>query len=396
VLTLTKESVELGKRLARARERAGFTQDEVATLVGQVRPVVSTWESGTRRPNAQQLDKLAAIFRVQVIELLGGKERPRPEFAQLVFRDAGDRLDARGKLEIQTFLAFLDRYGDFLDSLEEAPGLLRSPFSLSEGFSAKEDVRRKAEDARAFFRLGSGPVGDLTALADQAGITVYLAPLGGDLSVTVSGAFLPHDRVGFAILVNTETTPGRRQFTLAHELGHALFHGDRLYVDYPGRREAAERFANAFAAEFLVPSASLRSAVEAMGIAKVRHPEVVVQLQRFFGVSYAMMLVRLNAAHLVQEDDLERLREVQPVHLAERLGYSVDPEEWAQDPTRAGLSRFPRRFLRLLRDALNQDRMTISGAASMTGLAEEEIEDFLSPSASPDQHDGDFEYLRSA
>src|SRR6266487_4029012 len=83
---------------------------------------------------------------------------------------------------------------------------------------------------------------------------IYLAPLGGDLRGTVSGAFLPHDEVGFSILVNAQTTPGRRQFTLAHELAHALFHGRRPYVGWLGRPEAVERFADQFAAEFLVPT----------------------------------------------------------------------------------------------------------------------------------------------
>lgn len=393
---MTPEAAALGRRLAKARDGAGFTQEEVAVLLGVHRPVVAAWEGGTRRPNAHQLDQLSAIYRVRVDELLGQADRARPEFARLMFRDAGDRLDPRGKAEIQAFLTFLDDYGDFLESLGEPPGLGEPPFSVREGFGSKEDLRRKASEARAFFRLGLGPVGDLTALADRVGITVYLAPLGGDLDTTVSGAFLPHDRVGFAILVNTETTPGRRQFTLAHELGHALFHGDRLYVDYPGRREVAERFANAFASEFLVPTQSLRAAVEAMGVPKVRHPEVVVHLQRFFGVSYSMMLVRLRGAGLLDEDELPHLRAVQPVHLAGALGYSVDPEEWAQDPSRAGLSRFPRRFLRLLRRALQEDRMTLSGAASMTGLAQEEIEEFLAPRPSPEGQDGDFEFLSAA
>ena len=256
------------------------------------------WESGDRAPNSHQLTKLSAIYRVPLDELLGVDERPRVEFEQLLFRDAGARLDARGKAEIQNYLSFLDDYAALLEAFGEAPGIHEAPFRVVPGFTSKEDIRRKASDARVLFGLGSGPVGDLIALADHIGITVYLAPLGHDLKTTVSGAFVPHAGAGFSILVNAETTPGRRQFTFAHELGHALFHGDTLYVDYFGRREAAERFANAFAAEFLVPASSLRSTVEAWGMASVQDPETVVHLQRYFGVSFAMMLVRLQAAGL--------------------------------------------------------------------------------------------------
>jgi transcriptional regulator with XRE-family HTH domain len=387
----------LGPRLLAARERAGFSQDDVAVLLGQPRPVVSNWEHGTRRPNSAQLTKLAAIYRVPLDELIGrAPERPRPNFERLLFRDAGPRLDPPGKLEIQQFLAFLDGYGDFLDAMGAAPGMMESPLSLREGFLSKDDIRRKAEEARRFFRLGEGPVGDLWTLADLWGVTVYLAPLGTDLRGTVSGAFLPHDRVGFSILVNAQTTPGRRQFTLAHELAHALFHGDHVYVGYLGRRQQAERFANEFAAEFLVPVQSLRSVVETLGLVKVEDPELIIYLQRLFKVSYAMMLVRLQAANLASAAAVARLQEVQPVHLAQRLGYSVEADEWGQDPDRWGLGRFPPRFLRLLRHALADGRITISGAASITGVAGEDVEDFLAERPISAEEHEEFQYLRES
>lgn len=392
---ISDDDVALGGRLAETRERAGFSQDEVATLVDQPRPIVSFWESGKRRPNAHQLWKLAAIYRVPIDELLGtAAPRPRVDFERLLYRDAGKLIDfPSGRYEIQRFLAFLDGYGEMLEALGEPPGMIKSPLSVRDGLLSKEDIRRKAEDARNLFRLGTGPVGDLSALADLFGITVYLAPLGKDLKTTVSGAFLPHHRAGFSILVNAETTPGRRQFTLAHEIAHALFHGDRIYVGYFGRKEATERFANAFAAEFLVPIQSLRSAAESLGLTRVRDAEVIIHLQRLFKVSYAMMLVRLGVANLVSKADQQSLRRIRPVHLAEELGYPTATDEWFQDPDRWGLARFPRRFLRLLRRSLDEGRITLSGAAEMTGLAQEDIESFLDQEPPPEIEDEEFDYL---
>ena len=389
---MTGDDTALAARLRMIRERLGFSQDDVASLTGQPRPVVSNWESGVRRPNSHQLDKLAKIYRTSLDELLGGRSEPKPDFQSLMFRDAGDRLDAKGRFEIQRFLAFLDAYGDLLEALDEPPGLSHSPFALHEGFMSKDDGRRRAEDARAYFRLGSGPITSLDSVADVAGITVYRAPLGSDLLGTVSGAFLPHDRVGFSILINGETTPGRQQFTLAHEIAHALFHGDRLYVNFFGRRERAERFANTFAGEFLVPTHHLRATVEALGTSKLSDPETVVHLQRYYRVSYDMMLVRLSQANLILPDDIPRLRQIRPVNLAARMGYSTEPDEWAQDPEGWGLTRFPPRLLRLLRRAYIEGKITIGGAAAMTGLAAEDIEELLTDQ--PDREGEDeFEYL---
>lgn len=389
---MTDDGTALAARLRTIREGLGFSQDDVASLTGQPRPVVSNWETGARRPNSHQLDKLAKIYRTSLDELLGGRSQPKPDFQSLMFRDAGDRLDAKGRFEIQRFLAFLDAYGDLLEALDEPPGLSHSPFALHEGFMSKDDGRRRAEDARAYFRLGPGPITSLDSVADVAGITVYRAPLGSDLLGTVSGAFLPHDRVGFSILINGETTPGRQQFTLAHEIAHALFHGDRLYVNFFGRRERAERFANTFAGEFLVPTHHLRATVEALGASKLTDPETVVHLQRYYRVSYDMMLVRLSQANLILPDDIPRLREIRPVNLAARMGYFTEPDEWAQDPEGWGLTRFPPRLHRLLRRAYGEGKITIGGAAAMTGLAAEDIEELLTDQ--PDREGEDeFEYL---
>jgi Zn-dependent peptidase ImmA (M78 family)/transcriptional regulator with XRE-family HTH domain len=395
MLLMARYGTEFGPRLAKAREQAGLTQEEVALLVGQPRPVVSNWEKGIREPNAQQLTKLSAIYRRSLDELLGKMSDEHPQFEQLFFRAGGDRLDEAAKYQIQRFLGFLDDYGEFLEILKEPAGLTDPPLALREGRVTRDDVRRKAEEARTYFRLGDGPVGDLAAVADLNGITVYVAPLGNDLTTTVSGASFIHPRVGFSILVNGQTTPGRRQFTLAHEFGHALFHRSPVEISFPGRKEADERFADTFASEFLVPTYSLQATVESMGLSRVDDPETVVHLQRYFSVSYTMILNRLRASSLISDDDQKRFREIRPVRLAERLGYLTDVEEWEQDPDRSGLDRFPRRFLRLLRRASADRKITVGGAASMTGLAEEDIEELLRDTPFPGLQEDEYDEFDS-
>jgi hypothetical protein len=133
-----------------------------------------------------------------------------------------------------------------------------------------------------------------------------------------------------------------------------------------------------------------------LGLVKVQDAEVVISLQRLFRVSYAMMLVRLQAANLASRADVERLRKVQPVHLVERLGYQIESDEWGQDPDRWGLGRFPPRFLRLLCHALISSKLTVGGAASMTGLAQEDIEEFLAERPTSPEEQEEFQYLRES
>jgi len=188
------------------------------------------------------------------------------------------------------------------------------------------------------------------------------------------------------IAVNVETTPGRQLFTVAHELAHALFHSaDESYlVSYWRRKDEKERFADIWAGEFLVPLEGLRRAAEQLGVKAVHHAEEVVHLQRHFGVSYGMTLLRLRQAGLLDERRYEELKKASPVALAVRLGYAVDPEEWGQDPVRWRLERFPRRFVRLLARALREERMSPPSAASLTGLTVDEIAELVAPSGDGD------------
>jgi Predicted Zn peptidase len=381
----------------------------VAELLGVSRVMVSHWEHGQRRPSEQTLERLAGIYGIPLSVLVdletplpGSSTVPGADLVALLFRDAESGIDAAAQAGLQDFVRFLDSYADLLERLGQ-PGypLRQSPFSIRKGFIGRDDIRRKAEEVRDWLRLGLGPVGDLTGVLDDAGITVYRTALGADLQRGVSGAFLNHPRLGMCIAVNLETTPGRQVFTIAHELAHALYHSQRdsQVVSYWGRQDDKERFADAWAGEFLVPQEGLRRASESLGIKSVTKADEAVHLQRLYGVSYGMMLVRLLQAKLLSQETYEEIKGARPVAIASTLGYTVQPEEWRQDPARWRLERFPRRFIRALTSALRGGRMSPSSAAGFTGLTVDEMAELMTPPTGDgdefaDQEQREFEGVR--
>jgi Zn-dependent peptidase ImmA (M78 family)/transcriptional regulator with XRE-family HTH domain len=385
------DQVQLGARLAYARQERKLSQDDVAEVLKVSRVLLSYWEQGERRPSEPVLERLANVFGVSLSDLLD-PEAPLPpstaqDLAELLYRDADGGIDARAKAGLQDFVRFLDTYAGLLDRLNDRfVGLKQSPFHIRRGFTGKEDVRRKAEEVRSWLRLGLGPIGDLAGLLDDVGITIYTTALGVDLTRSVSGAFLNHPRLGMCIAVNLETTPGRQRFTLAHELAHALLHSNEQnrVVSYWGRKDEKERFADAWASEFLMPQEALRRATETMGVTSISQAEEVVHLQRYFGTSYGQTLFRLQQARLVGSDTFDALRAVQPVAIAASLGYEIDRDEWSQDPRRWRLERFPRRFVRLLMRALRSELLSPDSAASLTNLTLDEMTELISPVADGD------------
>jgi Zn-dependent peptidase ImmA (M78 family)/transcriptional regulator with XRE-family HTH domain len=365
------------ERLAAARARSGYGQEDMANALGVSRAMVSYWESGRRKPNDRQLVALAQLLRVPVGFLLGQEElQPTADLGAMIFRGADRALPAEALPGLREFVDFLDRYARLAAAADfRVHALQQSPFMSAPGFEQAEDARRKAEEVRSSLRLGLGPVGDLDTVCELLGITVYRAKLGEDLSKTVSGAFLNHSELGLSILVNLEMTPGRRRFTVAHELAHALFHSsDRRYLVSTAVKDPRERFADTFAGEFLMPAEGVRRVMEEQGFGpRIEDATEVIHLQRCYGVSFITALVRLRQARFLSQARFDEFKSVRPVALARALGYEIAVEECGSRPDHWRLERYPPRFRRLLRVAVQRQILSVPSAAAMAGLSIDEV-----------------------
>jgi transcriptional regulator with XRE-family HTH domain len=62
---------QIAERLKEARKLAGLSQGHVAKMLGLHRPSVSEMEAGKRRVSAEELARLAEIYDVSLVWLLG-------------------------------------------------------------------------------------------------------------------------------------------------------------------------------------------------------------------------------------------------------------------------------------------------------------------------------------
>jgi hypothetical protein len=207
--------------------------------------------------------------------------------------------------------------------------------------------------------------------------------------------FYNHPRLGYCILVNTRTTPGRQAFTLAHEFAHALFHyqehGLVSRVRDPDRKE---RFADAFAAHFLVPGQKLRDLVRLRADYIAESPLLeVLQLQRYFRVSYATMLNRLREEGLLPPPLYEKYRGYSPSSLAARFGF--DTSDYYPSATTTGaiaLSTYPNSVLARTRALVESGKLGPAGAADLLEVSPEEIRDELLAMPAPANTDESREF----
>jgi Zn-dependent peptidase ImmA (M78 family) len=165
---------------------------------------------------------------------------------------------------------------------------------------------RKARALLAKHGVTKAPV-DVHGLARQEGIRLEFGDFGAD----VSGLFV---REGDQVIlgVNGRDAPTRQRFTIAHELGHYVLHGDNreLFVDkghYVVYRrngvsetglDPMEIEANQFAAELLMPADLVAAAFSGAPL-RVDDDQALRGLAARFNVSPMAMAIRLASLDLV-------------------------------------------------------------------------------------------------
>ena len=80
-----------GNFVCMLREKQGFTQAELASMLGITAAAVSKWENGESKPRVEMLFKLAKILEVSPEELIAGKYLPN----EALDRQAVEQINAR-------------------------------------------------------------------------------------------------------------------------------------------------------------------------------------------------------------------------------------------------------------------------------------------------------------
>jgi len=377
------EQVRLGQRLKQAREAAGYTQEEVARLMGLSRPTVADIEAGRRRVDSLLLRDLAALFGVRPWELLGPADEAskKARLRKLLFAELeSSGASASDKKQIARFWQILEHFARLSKEMRR-----KKPALPEDGRRFKSRVpdflvEAEALRARELLGLGDSPMpGDLRYLIESRGIPVFFWPLERD---PISGLFLNHPELGPVLLVNATQVRWRQVFTLAHKFGHVWLHChehalvSRIFSP-EGDPRVVERQANSFAAEFLMPEEGVKRWVAALNIEGPFTAEDVVRLQRAFGVSYKAMLVRLKNLRMITQEHFEKLSRESPVRLALQLGYEIDRSEVGDVREPRFYERLPMEYVVLVLQAWEEGLIGEGKAAEMLDTDRYSLNEFL-------------------
>lgn len=348
----------IGKKVKEMRFLYNQTQEELAKALGVSKEFISMIESGKRLPSLETMSKLGKIFNKGTDFFLREEEEPFAALFRVETLGAPERSALDMAAKFCEDYAFLEKETGQLPVLPpaypEKPGIAKSLSAL------KEDAEHLADSEWRRLGLGDEPIKDIFSLIESQGVHVIRQEMGND---GFDGAFLYSPENGAFVIINASRPLVRQVFTAAHEYCHCLKHRNRgiqidrnIYEDYLNTdAPTMERYANAFAAAFLMPRKAIERALKNLN--KHLDAEEVIQLKRYFGVSYQAMVWRLVNLKSISKSRTEELLQIKPRSLEESI--FGDTEETVMP------AKMPERYVRIALDAYLMGKITVSRLAEL-------------------------------
>lgn len=267
----------VGDMLRLARQRLGLTQKLAAQKLGIMQPLLSRFENGISDPDDVLLNKAGRVYDVprlffNVREPVYGPPvsvHPMPRAkADVTARDL-DMVTAELNIRVMQMRRFLEAV-DF-EPTKDVPLLDIEQYGTAEKIAAV---------VRAHWSIPSGPIKNLTAIVERAGVVVGTSSFGG---ASISGMTFRVPGQPALILLNNEHPADRLRFTLAHELGHLVMHR------FP--TPEMEEQANEFASALLLPREDMRQAFGG----RIVNLALLASLKPEWRVAMQALLMRANA-----------------------------------------------------------------------------------------------------
>lgn len=235
---MISKPVPNGSMVEMARISRGFSQKELAEKLNIDQGRISKIEQGLIGIKDEMLDMIAnqldypnSFFYENINTLPASLVYYRKRKAINNFEIA----KITSKLFIKKF-----RVKKLLESLD-LPDLIF--------YRQKEDISPAdvARMVRIRWKIPNGRINNVVNILEAAGILIFLIDNDDD---KFDGQVLPDESNLPIICINKNLSPDRERYTLAHELGHLILHSTALTFDV----ELAEKEADEFASEFLMPS----------------------------------------------------------------------------------------------------------------------------------------------
>ncbi len=360
-----------------ARQAAGYSRSDAA---GRIRRPISdlvAWESGAAKPSFPQARRLAELYR-RTLSIFYLSEPPDeaalpPDYRRSRTGVPAPDLSPRIRFQVRQLHALREAALDLVDedpeafpplavkaTLEESPNAVAK--RLRDALSVDLDSQRQwgaPERSWSHWRTAIEALGCLVFVLDRIEAEEF------------DGFSLAFDRAPvIAINGNKRLSPGRRVFTLLHEVAHVALRSEGV-CNLVDRADRAESFCNRTAAAVLMPAQVFREATADLARSR-RGPSWsdadLRQLANSFGASLQAVYIRLVALDLADQDDYEAWWRARDRDRASAQPTEGQPREGGPSFYNLFLHKMSFSYLRTVFASYHDDRLSLSELSDHLGV----------------------------
>lgn len=348
----------IGDRIKLARARAGYSLRQLAELMEETKvspQAIGKYERGEMMPSQKVLNELSNKLKVSLEFLMDASEITVTEVEFRAKASTTSKEEAQVQAKLQDWV---QRYLQLETILEMQSAHWDQPFE-ARLIECPAEAEGLAKEVRKQWRLGDGPIANVTELLEEKGLKVYIASLPPSVSGLTCFVTRKADPEPVPVVVVNDHFPlERRRLTLLHELGHRL-----IDPKSPLTKKDLEKAAHRFAAAMLMPADHVKREV-----GRVRHSVSHAEVMAFksvYKVSAAAFVYRLKDLQIIAENIM--------VYFFQSVGRTWRSAEPQPLESHGDKLELPVRFERLCYRALAEKLISESAAAYLLAKPSDDI-----------------------
>ncbi|MEK4626769.1 XRE family transcriptional regulator [Solibacillus sp. FSL R7-0682] len=297
----------IGKSLTNIRILNELSRSQLAEELGITEQAVWQYENGYVSPKLEVVNKMKTLFKVKSAyffreDLLENNQPENIRIERIAYRSESINTAMKTQSELMhvKFLdAFIKKIGKKIKYPKNEILSLRQKVLeyLNSNQQAERNlqIRHIAEMARKHINLSEDNNKNFLFHLEKSGVFIFEKSIGETIDAY---SLWTEDDIPYIVLGNIKKSAARRNFDLAHELGHLLLHYKTEFnmLDKPSYK-LKEDEAHLFASEFLMPRKAFTEDI--LKISKVSNPDAYKELKEKWLVSLQAMAMRARNLELI-------------------------------------------------------------------------------------------------
>jgi Zn-dependent peptidase ImmA (M78 family)/DNA-binding XRE family transcriptional regulator len=282
----------IATNLTRARQLRGLSMEELASMINCSKQAIGHWENGIRTPESKSLLAIANALDLE-LDYFYNDCNVQFNLHNVNYRE-GMLLTEFQRIDVQNLTSsMLNDYLELETIAKEFVEFVNPIEDLT--INNASDAEKAAKQLRKKWKLGEGPIHNISNLLERKGIRVIKINFGFNYSHEGLSGWAEDKRVPVIVLNARQQDISRVRFTILHELGHLLLiMSDALDID------GIEKMCDAFAGAVLLPAEIL---IQEFGKNRtaISMPELR-RIKELYGISIAAIMVRAKVTNLITYD----------------------------------------------------------------------------------------------